>query len=137
MLAAAVVHASVADVEVPGADIAPAATGEVPASATPFDLEFVSISRREHIELKLQARSFQSLHTRAVERMMWMQRRHDRELSQAREQVGQLQAELVLARAQIRDLRQRVFGAKAEQSRSINALPAQASSAEQARRPRG
>lgn len=137
MLTAAADHARVVDAQAPGADIAPAATAQATASAKPFDLEFVSISRREHIELKLQARSFQSLHARAVERMTWLQRRHDRELSQAREQVAQLQAELVLARAQIRDLRQRVFGAKTEQSRSVNALPSQASPAEQARRARG
>jgi transposase len=54
--------------------------------------------------------------------------------------VAQLQGELLLARAQIRDLRQRVFGAKTEQSRSVNALaslPSQASPAEQTRRARG
>ena len=28
------------------------------ASAKPFDLEFISISRREHIELKLQASQY-------------------------------------------------------------------------------
>ena len=104
--------------------------------ATPFDLEFVSLSRREYVELKMQASQFRSLHARAVERLKWMQLRHDRELAQARDQVAKLQADLVLAHAKVRDLRQRVFGTKTEQSRSVNAvLPATA--APGARRPRG
>jgi hypothetical protein len=78
MLTAAVDHPLVVDAKAPGAHAAPAATAQATASAKPFDVEFVSISRREHIELKMQARSFQSLHARALERMTWMQRRHDR-----------------------------------------------------------
>jgi transposase len=107
-------------------------------TAKPFDLEFVSISRREHIELKLQARQYRSLHARAVERLTRLQQRHDREMAQLREQLAAVHAELALAQAQNRDLRQRVFGAKTEQSRSVNALVADMVRPDDApRRPRG
>lgn len=102
----------------------------------PFDLEFVTLSKREHIELRQQASQFRSLHKRAVTRMQSMQCRHDREMAKAREQQAQLKAALVAAQAQIRDLRQRVFGAKTEQSRSINAT-GQVVAPKTARRARG
>ena len=94
------------------------------ASGKPFDLEFISISRREHIELKMQASQFRALHAKALERLKWMQLRHDRECAELRAQLAAVQAELVIAQAQNRDLRQRVFGAKTEQSRSVNRLMA-------------
>ncbi len=78
----------------------------------PFDLEFVRISGRKNVELKLQARQYRYLHARAVERLKWLQQRHDHELVRARDQLAAVQAELALARAQNRDLRQRVFGAR-------------------------
>ena len=43
------------------------------STAKPFDIEFVSISRCEHVELKLQARQYRSLHARAVERLKRLQ----------------------------------------------------------------
>ena len=95
------------------------------ACAKPFDREFISISRREHIELKLQAGHYRSMHAKAVERQKWMQLRHDHEAAKLREELAAVKAELVLAQAQNRDLRQRVFGAKTEQSRSVNALVAE------------
>ncbi len=120
-------------------DAAPVPAGVRHGSAPkPFDLEPLTISRREHVELKLRARQHQSLRTRALERMQWLQQRHDHELARTSEQIAQLQAELVLVRAQNRDLRQRVFGSKTEQSRSINVLPSGAVLEGQAsRRPRG
>jgi transposase len=118
--------------------VAPPSSACQAADSKPFDLQFVSISRREYVELKIQARQYQSLHARAVERQKWVQLRHDRELTEAREQVARLQAELLLARAQNRDLRQRVFGVKTEQSRSINVAPSGAGPAQQvSTRPRG
>ena len=133
MLPCAVDHASGL---VPGSPVVDrageCAAAVVDSTAKPFDLEFVSISRRELIELKLQARQYRTLHARAAERIKWVQLRHDHELARAREQVAQLQTDLVLARAQIRDLRQRVFGAKTEQSRSVNALSLNAVAATEA-----
>jgi transposase len=108
------------------------------ASAKPFDREFISISRREHIALKLQAGRYRSMHAKAVERQKWMQLRHDHEIAKLREELAAVKAELVLAQAQNRDLRQRVFGAKTEQSRSVNKLLAEmAQPGDALRRPRG
>lgn len=121
-----------------GAGAAHPAGAQQGASARPFDLEFISISRREHIELKLQASQYRSLHAKAVERLKWLQLRHDRESAALREELAALKAELVLAQAQNRDLRLRVFGAKTEQSRSVNALVAEmALPGDAPRRPRG
>ncbi len=108
------------------------------ASAKPFDLEFISISRREHIELKLQASQYRCLHAKAVERLKWLQLRHDRECAELRRELAAVKAELLLAQARNRDLRQRVFGAKTEQSRSVNQLMAEmAQPGDAPRRPRG
>lgn len=120
-----------------------AAGGGVSATATvpapkPFDAEFVTISKREHIELRLQASSYKSLHARAVDRIQRTQALLERELLVCRHEIARLEGELVLARAQNRDLRQRVFGAKTEQSRSVNALQTTVQEVPApARRPRG
>lgn len=89
----------------------------------PFDLERVTLTKREHIELVMQAKQYKSLHARAVERLERMQGRHRIELGRARCREDSLRAELEAANAQIRDLRQRVFGEKTEQSRTIPGLP--------------
>lgn len=121
-----------------GAQAAHPAGAQLGASAKPFDREFISISRHEHIELKLQASQYRSLHGKAVERLKWMQLRHDREVAKLREELAAVKAELVLAQAHNRDLRQRVFGAKTEQSRSVNKLLAEmAPPGDVPRRPRG
>lgn len=120
-VAADCVHRAGTDVQATDVGASPPSAGPSPA-ATPFDVERVSISRREWVELKMQASQYRSLHARAVERLKWMQLRQDRELAQAREQLTKLQAELILARAKVRDLRQRVFGTKTEQSHSVNAV---------------
>ena len=130
--------------EVPGPKLEADAGGAHPAgaqqgaSAKPFDREFICISRREHIELRLQAGHYRSMHAKAVERQKWMQLRHDHEIAKVREELAAVKAELVLAQAQNRDLRQRVFGAKTEQSRSVNKLLAEmAPPSDLPRRPRG
>ena len=129
---------SIADVSGDVSAAAAAATAAQVPAPTPFDLEFVTISRREHVELKFQARHCQSMHARAIERQKWVQSRHDFEMAKAQEKIATLEAELVLAKAQNRDLRQRVFGAKTEQSCSINALAAKPAPAGDAVcRPRG
>jgi hypothetical protein len=102
--------------------IGSSATVRQDPAAKAFDLEFVSISRHEHIWLKMQPRQYRSLHARAVARLKRLQPLHDRETAQLREQLAAVHAELALTQAQNRDLRQRVFGAKTEQSRSVNAL---------------
>ena len=91
-------------------------------SPKPFDLEWVTLTRREHIELVMQAKQWKSLHERAVHRLELAEKRHQFELAQGRRREDRLKGELENAQAQIRDLRQRVFGVKTEQSNSINAM---------------
>jgi len=52
--------------------------------------------------------------------MQRMQRAHDSEIGAARSRIAQLEGELDAAKAQIRDLRQRVFGSKTEHSRWVH-----------------
>ncbi len=103
-----------------------AAAGRSPEGASPwpklFELEWVTLSKREHIELVMQAKQWKSLHERAVRRFEFADKRHQFEIAQARQREDRLRSELDAARAQIRDLRQRVFGTKTEQSSSIDVV---------------
>lgn len=107
----------------------------VPPPLTPFDIEQVTITRRELIALKMQASQYRSLHQRAVKRIEWGQRRHDAEMAQARSREATLRQALELAQAQLRDLRQRVFGARTERSVYKGAVPPAVS--QRPHRPRG
>ncbi|AWB34869.1 IS66 family transposase [Orrella marina] len=64
------------------------------AEIAPFDLEHVTITRREHIELRTQARQYQSLHARAVERMQVMQADHLRIVQGLKAEQAALNTEL-------------------------------------------
>jgi transposase len=103
-------------------------------SPQPFELEWVTLTKREHIALVMQARQYKSLHARAVARLELADKRHRFELEQARRREDRLKGELEAALAQIRDLRQRVFGEKTEQSRS---MPGLTHSSTDVARPRG
>jgi len=103
---------------------------------TPFDLQTVTISRREHIELRQQLSSYRTLHGKAVKRMQRMERDHAAQLDRARSEIGRLQGELDTAKAQIRDLRKRVFGSKTEHARSVTVRAGEVPP-EIPRRPRG
>ncbi|MEO8546614.1 MAG: IS66 family transposase [Burkholderiaceae bacterium] len=109
--------------------------GGVPgAGYAPFATQTVTLSKQAHIELVMAAKQYKSLHERATARALWTERRHRQEIEKARFREAGLREELALAQAQIRDLRQRVFGARTEQSRFVaTAGHAQAGS----RRPRG
>jgi transposase len=101
---------------------------------TPFSQQWVTLSRQEHIELVQQARSWKSLHERAVRREQWLRGalRRQHELAQQREAA--LRAQLELAQAKIRDLQQRMYGRKSERRWSVEGtLPTAAAST----RPRG
>jgi transposase len=65
---------------------------------TPFSRQYVWLTQQEHIELKSQIAFWKAQHARALER----------------EQA--LQKELEEARAEIRDLRQRLYGRKSEKA---------------------
>jgi transposase len=95
-----------------------ASTVQSPHAPTPFDQEWVTLSKRESIELRQRASSYQTLHARAVQRQA-RQEQHCAQRERWAEREAELLGELQAALAQIRDLRQRVFGAKTEQSRSV------------------
>jgi transposase len=82
---------------------------------------FVTITKQEHIELRLAATQWQGLHRKAVARCAQQEARHDRlvrELkAQALESNAALQSKLDFALAQVRDLQKRLFSTKSEQSR--------------------
>jgi len=116
-----------------GDETLPAGSG-TGAGATPFARQTVTLSKQAHIELVMAAGQYKSLHQRATARARWTERRHRHEIEKARLREAGLREQLALAQAQIRDLRQRVFGARTERSRFVApAGHAQAGS----RRPRG
>ena len=49
-------------------------------SPKPFDLEWVTLTKREHIALVMQAKQYKSLHARAVNRLELNDKRHRLEL---------------------------------------------------------
>jgi transposase len=87
----------------------------------PFSQVFVTITKQEHIELRLAATQWQGLHRKAVARCAQQEARHDRLVRELKAQAlksnAALQAELDLALAQVRDLQKRLFSTKSEQSR--------------------
>lgn len=97
-----------------------APTVQAPSAPAPFDQERVTLSKREHIELRQRASLYQALHERAVQRLARQELQHRAQRERWAEREAGLMEELQAALAQIRDLRQRVFGAKTEQSRSVN-----------------
>ncbi len=117
--------------------------------AKPFDQVWVTLTKREHIQLVMDAKYWKAAHQRAVSRQQWLELQRtqlleglaqhkaqlrsefEQALAQARQsqqqqlqQVAQekadLQAQLEVAHAQIRELRQRVFGRKSECSKGAN-----------------
>lgn len=91
------------------------------APPAPFSQVFVTITKQEHIELRLAATHWQGLHRKAVDRCGQQEVRHDRLMRELKAQAlksnAALQAELDLALALVRDLQKRLFSTKSEQSR--------------------
>ena len=87
-------------------------------ASTPFAGVYVTITKQEHIELKIAAQYWQAQHRRAVGRTQWRELRYQRiarELkAQAAKSNAALQVELEFARAQVRDLQKRLFSRKSE-----------------------
>ncbi len=55
-----------------------ATSADVDKPPAPFALVFVTITKQEHIELKMAARNWQTLHRKAVARFDQQEVRHDR-----------------------------------------------------------
>jgi len=97
----------------------------------------VTISRQDHIALKSAANYWQTLHRRAVDRFQWRELRYQRILRELKATAcksnAALQAELDLARGQVRDLQRRVFTSKSERHKHCETQTGAAT----CRRPRG
>jgi transposase len=92
------------------------------AKPTPFSEQWVTLSKQEHIELVMQARSWKSLHERAVRRNHWLQTLLRRQHEQAEQRESAVRAQLDLAQAKIRDLQLRMYGRKSERRWAVEGL---------------
>ena len=89
------------------------------AKAAPFDQECVTLTKRAHIDLVMQANYWRAQHGQAVQRLKWQALQQTELLSQAQQREAVLQTELHALRARVLDLEQRLFGRKTEGRRSI------------------
>ena len=62
------------------------------ASTAPFALEYVTLTKLEHIQLVMEARSWKSLHQRAVSRLQQLQDSTKRFVAQLREHAERREA---------------------------------------------
>ena len=110
----------------------------------PFAEVYVTLTKLEHVQLVMEARSWKSLHQRAVSRLQQLQDSTKRFVAQLREHAERreaalhaalalaqeaatqreaaLRAELDGAEAKVRDLQQRLFGRKSERSKGASEL---------------
>jgi transposase len=103
------------------------------ARATPYAAVWVTLSKQEHIELVWAASYWKIEHRRAAERALGVVAGYEERLRQAAQREARLGAELEVARAKIRDLRQRVFGRKSERRKGGREQQGQASVSRAAR----
>jgi transposase len=99
--------------------------------------DFVTILRQEYIALKSAANYWQTMHRKAVDRFQWRELRYQRILRELKvsgaKSNAALQAELELAKGQVRDLQSRLFASKSERRKHCES-PVKAAAC---RRPRG
>ena len=71
---------------------------------TPFDLEIITITRREHVELKSTAAHYKRMHGDATKRLERLRAHHQKEITEWQEKHKALQAMHDLALSQLRGL---------------------------------
>jgi transposase len=90
-------------------------------ASAPFASEQVVLTRQQYIELLSERNHYKSLHKRSLKRERWYQDRYRNllHLSQQARQTREadLNEQLKIANAKIRDLQQRVFGKRSEKSK--------------------
>ena len=95
--------------------------GAIDTPTAPFALEFVTITKQEHIQLKMAALQWQTLHRKAVVKCEQQEVLHDRIVRELKahnlKSNAALQTKLDWALAQVRDLQKRLFSTKSEQTR--------------------
>jgi transposase len=94
----------------------------VGAAAVPFSAVFVTLTKQEHIQLKMDAHGWKTQHRKAVDRALWREERYARILREFKARAAQteavLRSELAVSRALIRDLQKRMFAGKSERNKS-------------------
>ena len=113
-------------------------------STAPFASVYVTLTKLEHIQLVMEARSWKALHERAVSRLQQLEGSYRRFVQQLGEHAERreatlraeqalaqeeamrreaaLRAELDWSQAKVRDLQQRLFGRKSERSKGGSEL---------------
>lgn len=109
------------------------------AAATPFDLQTITITRREHVELKTAVAHYKRMHGWATERISFLRGQHQKEITTWQSKYKALQGELEQTKAQLRGLKKQAFGKRGERAKTFklpatDALPA---SSTQSKRSRG
>ena len=89
---------------------------------TPFDLEIITITRREHVQLKSTAAHYKRMHGDATKRLERLRAHHQKEITAWQEKYKALQAMYDLSQSQLRGLRQQAFGTRAERAKSLRPL---------------
>lgn len=102
----------------------------------PFERERVWLSKREHIELHAQVKSYKRLHARALERLRQLKENRRQLVAQHKAREAELLAQLDQAKAEVRGLRQRHFGTRSERAQTRKPLWCPRTP-EKGRRPRG
>lgn len=103
------------------------------AKPAPFAQVMVTISKLAHIQLIHDVHYWKSAHQRAVVRAEQLAVEHERALEQAAQREALLGIERDAALAKIRDLQQRLFGRKSEQSAAIETRSTQMAQSSRAR----
>lgn len=85
----------------------------------PFDLETITITRREHVALKTETAYYKRMHGDSTKRIERLRAEHQRELVAWKEKYKALQTDLEHAHAQLRGLRQQTFGTRDERADSL------------------
>ncbi|HEY7804755.1 MAG TPA: IS66 family transposase [Orrella sp.] len=85
----------------------------------PFDLETITITRREHVALKTDAAHYKRMHGDATKRIERLRACHHKDIICWKDKCQALQAQLQEAQSQLRGLRQQTFGKRDERAGSL------------------
>ena len=90
------------------------------SNPTPYDIDTITITRREHVDLKSDVAFYKAMHSRAIKRIDGLRMQHQHEIQGLKAELEDMHVKLDAANAQLRGLRQQAFGTKAERSRSLD-----------------
>ena len=108
-------------------------------ASTPYDLETVTITRREYVQLKNHAVYYKKMHQAAVQRVQRMRSYHHKAIAKWRSKYKSVRADLEQTKAQLRGLKQQAFGKRGERAKTFKppATDAPPAPSAQSKRSRG